>query len=97
MKLAATMLLIACLGSCRPAVQPPPDVDDADAEDARVSPCARACERLHALGCPEGEPSRNGTSCLDVCRTAGVLVNAPCVARAPTIDAIHACNVRCAP
>lgn len=96
MKTAAPLLLVALLGSCRPAAQPPPDVD-VDAEDARVSPCARACERLHSLGCPEGEPSRNGTSCLEVCRTAGVLVNAPCVARAPNVDAVHACNVRCAP
>jgi hypothetical protein len=98
MKLAATALLGALIGSCRPSTTPPPDIiEDTDAEDARSSPCARACVRLHTLGCPEGERSRSGTSCVDVCRNAGALVDPACVARAATVDAVHACHVRCLP
>ncbi len=98
MKLVAAVLLGALVGSCRPSTVPPPDVvDDADADDARSSPCARACARLRALGCPEGDRSRSGASCVDVCQNAGALVDPACVARASTVEAVHTCNVRCVP
>jgi hypothetical protein len=98
MKLATAMLIGALVGSCRPSVVPPPDaVDDVDAEDARSSPCARACVRLRELHCPEAERSRSGTSCVDVCQNAGALLDPACVARATTVDAVHACRVRCVP
>jgi len=44
----------------RPQPAPVPPKDTAD--------CPAACEKLRALGCPEGDPLEDGTTCEEFCK-----------------------------
>ena len=92
------LLLASCKGfSVTPPAPSPDPIEHDDAFQDAASPCGRACKALHALGCPEGEPSPGGVSCYAVCTRAGAAVNPTCVAAARTLQDVHACNVRCEP
>jgi len=98
------MLLISgCCKTC-PPVEPdivyvPPldagfDGPNETIEEA-PTPCARACVVMRNFHCPEGGVTPSGSRCYDICRSAGNLMNPQCIADAKTLDALHACHVRC--
>lgn len=59
---AALLGLSACGGGTPP---PEPSYPDGGAASER---CGAACENLRRLGCPEGEPTEDGTTCEELCR-----------------------------
>jgi len=95
--------------ACKPPqpINPPPDADsgfvDPPALDgAQLDTCGRACAVLRAQPCREGMVNAVGESCETICRRDkaegyGAALNADCVAGAKSLDALHACNVRCLP
>jgi hypothetical protein len=66
--LAVLRALTACHPASAPAPLPPAPAPLGDAGPA--DSCARACARLRALGCSDGQPTPQGASCETVCRTA---------------------------
>lgn len=74
MRLSLALVLFTALRACTPL--PPPDptpppapVTDAS-DDVLRAPCESSCEAYRAFGCTEGEPTKKGTSCEEVCRNA---------------------------
>ena len=81
---AALVALSLLSARCGPPVEP----DGADG-------CPTACERLAALGCPEGAPTADGVSCVDLCVAEGMgrQYRLGCVAGLDACD-LDACEVR---
>lgn len=77
----ALVLLIALLAfgaHCGGPVQPDPDIP----KDTHL--CDDACANLQELGCPEGDPLPDGTTCTEFCvktQNAGSALNPTCVAK----------------
>lgn len=87
------LLLAACAGS--PSSPP----DEVDTRPSAI--CTRACDNLHALGCPEAAPVDAGLTCYQVCARARanthIDLKPECLAAAPTRAAVRSCGtVRCA-
>lgn len=62
-------------GHCGPPTPTPVEPPD-------TSDCPAACERLQELGCPEGEPLSDGTTCVEFCietQQRGHALNPSCV------------------
>jgi hypothetical protein len=63
------------------------------------SACPAACAAYVRFGCPEGETSPGGITCLAFCKTLEsdeyMPTYAACASRATTLEALHHCNVRC--
>ena len=97
---AALLVLIACRAPSSPTPSPQDATPPVDA-----GPLDAACERLRALGCPEGQPTPAGRACSDHLRDLDALVPVPaaCLAAAKSKDAARACGddsttrVRCLP
>ena len=60
------------------------------------SGCARVCERLAELKCPEAEPTPEGQTCEQVCdnvQASGIVqLNTGCIANAASCDAALECQ-----
>lgn len=73
MRLTAATVLFAVLRACTPAphvVEPVSQpISDAGA-DVLLAPCESACNAYRYYGCPEGEPTKKGHICEEVCRNA---------------------------
>lgn len=73
---------------------PTPDVPKSEPS------CAGACTQLDRLACPEGETTDAGVTCQQWCEryhAAGFMRPfAECVAASTDVEAVRACNVRCA-
>ena len=70
---------LKCLAADCPA--PPPEEN-----------CSAACANMEKLGCPEGKPLPDGTTCEKFCEdtiTAGHAMNSACVATATTCERVH--------
>lgn len=84
--LMVSVLMVGCSASPPPHPSPEPPAPEA---------CVVACERLQELGCPEGDPTPAGASCVEVCRateTSGLVTLRPaCVARIQSCEAIEGC------
>jgi hypothetical protein len=94
MKILKTMLglLVACMllgASCQ--TRPPPiPIEPHDTVD-----CAAACERLQHLGCPEGDPLSDGTTCLEFCtntQQSGHPLNPSCVMDMESCNDLPGCT-----
>lgn len=75
-----------------PIPAPPPPLDAG-------APCATSCERYRQLSCPEGEPTKKGHTCEEVCNNAAKSGNdlagpSDCTARAQTCKAVEDCMPR---
>jgi hypothetical protein len=98
-------LVLACLlaPACspvapRPAPAPANELPPSSfGVEAGAGACENACARLAALHCPEGQPTKAGTSCAAVCARGERLEGLPtaCVAGATSVPAVRACGVRC--
>lgn len=103
--LLATLIVMGC-----PIPEPKPPVVNPDAsqdasEDAmdsslRYPVCAKACEKLAILGCPEAMPMDAGKSCYLLCADATESkkfdLKPACIADSKSIDDVKACGtVRC--
>lgn len=58
--------------------------------------CAAACTRMVDLGCPEGDPLDDGTSCKKFCEITqrrGHALNPSCLAEITSCGEIDACSV----
>ena len=85
--LAITILLLSC-GGLRPIPLP---IDPGDSDQ-----CAPACARMESLGCPEGQPLSDGTSCTQFCKDtqrAGHALNPTCLTKILTCEEIETCSV----
>lgn len=74
MKRLAVLLLASCC-STTPAPVAPARLND-------TPNCAAACSHLEQLGCEEGKPLEDGTTCTKFCedtQTSGHALNATCV------------------
>jgi len=77
---ALLMLIVAALvlgASCQTPRPPPIAIEPTDTAN-----CASACEKLNQLGCPEGEPLEDGTTCTKFCedtQQSGHPLNPTCV------------------
>lgn len=57
--------------------------------------CAPACEHLRDLGCEEGDPLEDGTTCEMFClqtQTKGHRLNLPCVIQISSCEDLFACT-----
>ncbi len=73
-------------GHCQ--VKPPPIVIEPD----DTADCGAACDHLRALGCPEGMPLMDGTSCVDFCiqtQKDGFALAPSCVVTIKTCDELE--------
>lgn len=100
MKLATmfdSLPLLALLAvACGPSTSPPPD----EIETRPSAICARACDNLRSLGCPEAAPVDAGLSCYQVCAVARsnshIDLKPECLAAAPDRPSVRSCGtVRC--
>lgn len=93
-------LLLAALVASQCTPKPAPAPDPAPTvfvpPPPGQTPCEGACARLVALGCPEGQPTPKGATCVAVCQNAedsGVLSLWPdCVSKAQSCEAARACR-----
>jgi len=89
--LGCAVVLVFCLGgvTCQP-VHPPIPIEPNDTEN-----CAAACTHLTALGCPEGEPLEDGTSCTKFCvdtQKSGHPLNPTCVMKMTACSELEGCT-----
>lgn len=96
MSILSALALVAAvqLPACPTAPKPPPGPIDGGAP-VDDTPCAKACNHLRELSCPEGaEPA-----CSETCKTAtGTVLPAAwpqCVIDAGTVEAVRGCRTRC--
>lgn len=83
----AALFLLSC-GHLRP---PPVPINPGDSDQ-----CIPACNRMAELGCPEGEPLADGTTCAEFCiktQQEGHALNPTCLAKIQTCGDIEACSV----
>lgn len=69
----ALALLLAGLAGCPPKPPTPPTPPE---RDAGAATCSDACTHLAALGCKEGKPTPEGSTCAEVCenvQSSGVI------------------------
>ena len=86
MRLVIVLLLLSC---CTLDVVPIV-VDPGDADL-----CPVACSRLRALGCPEGAPLADGTSCEKFCVDTthnGMPLNPKCISEIQSCSEIAGCS-----
>lgn len=82
-----TLVTLSC-GHLKP---PPVPIDPGDSEM-----CLAACSRMEALGCEEGKPLEDGTSCVKFCvetQAAGHALNPTCLSKINSCSEIDHCNV----
>lgn len=87
-------LFLVAIAACLP--RPVSDVEPA--RENTPEACELACERLKAIGCPEGDGSLSGEPCTRVCLRAASLRALPlaCWAGAPSASDARACGaLRC--
>jgi hypothetical protein len=87
MKPLVLLLLIGLSCSSTPTPHPrePTDTDQ----------CAAACEHLLALGCEEGKPLEDGTTCTSFCeqtQQAGHALNPTCAKQVKTCAELDSCG-----
>lgn len=73
--------------SCEPKPTPHPPTD--------TDQCPAACEHLRELGCPEGDPLEDGTTCEKFCidtQEAGHGLNPTCVKDITSCEEIDNCG-----
>lgn len=79
--------------------RPPPVGQDASVlpDGATASPCEASCYAYRTLGCPEGQPTKKGHPCEEVCANAaqqGIdLAGATaCIVEAATCQEVRSCS-----
>ena len=83
--------LAVMLSGATCSTRPPPVVVPVSGSDW----CGPACENLQRLGCEEGEPLEDGTSCSAFCEETqkqGHPLNPRCVAHITSCDLLDSCN-----
>lgn len=83
----AFIFLVAC---CNPKPVQPRVFGD-DASDV----CVRACAKLSAWSCPEGQPTPAGERCESFCARESQFLNATCVDGIESKSDLISCGVRC--
>lgn len=85
--LSTLAIFLLTASSCPPTPTPHPPED--------TDKCPAACERLRELGCPEGEPLEDGTTCEDFCiqtQDEGHALNPTCVMEIDSCEEIESCG-----
>jgi len=85
----ASLAAFSMGATCRTKPSPAP-IEPKDTKD-----CPLACEHLRALGCPEGEPLEDGTTCEKFCKDtqeSGHALRPSCVITITSCDQIDECT-----
>jgi len=75
--LGAFVVVMMAGATCQTPYPPPIPIEPNDTEN-----CPAACEKLRELGCPEGQPLEDGTTCEKFCtdtQQSGHPLNPTCV------------------
>lgn len=97
-RLHAVALFLLAICSCHrgPCSSVPGPTPRAMSSAAAAAPCAAVCAHMRTLGCAAATPTPKGASCEEVCitvQTSGVVAwDLDCRSKAPTCDAIDACE-----
>jgi hypothetical protein len=88
MKFVWILLVLSMSGCahCERGVTPDP-------EDSQL--CPEACAHLQELGCPEGDPLPDGTTCSSWCvytQEQGHWLNLPCILSIESCDELEECE-----
>ena len=91
LRIVALLLLALGMGgaTCQP-VNPPIVIEPTGTEN-----CAAACQHLVELGCPEGDPLEDGTSCTKFCedtQRSGHPLNPTCVMKMSSCSELNGCT-----
>jgi hypothetical protein len=95
--------LVACPAQPVTPVPVPAPVDGGDPQDGGAdtdglsSPAGKACERLRAVGCPEGDPDpRTRKTCYQRLQSEAELTTIPyeCVRNAKDAEAVRSCGTK---
>jgi len=89
MILALVVMSLMMGATCQ--TRPPPIV----IEPSDTDKCDAACVKLRQLGCPEGEPLEDGTSCTKFCvdtQQSGHPLNPTCVMQMGACSELPACT-----
>jgi hypothetical protein len=87
----AGVLVVLMMGATCNNVRPPPIA--IEPEDTHN--CAAACTKLQELGCPEGDPLPDGTTCTKFCedtQQSGHPLNPTCVMGMSSCDELPGCT-----
>ncbi len=89
-----TVAFIAIVAGCSSEPQPaklPPNVI------VESGDCPQICEALTRVGCPEGDKTSGGHTCVEFCALAKSVVklDGDCIAKASTQLEVRACGIRC--
>lgn len=87
MKIVVALLLCVCAIACASAPKPDPVLP------TDTGSCAAACEHLASLGCEEGKPLEDGTSCEKFCvdtQNSGHGLNPSCVVGIESCEELEA-------
>lgn len=90
-KLALVILAAFTLSGATCQLRPPP----VPIEPTDTNMCPSACENLRKLGCPEGNPLEDGTTCETFCQTTqkeGHPLNPTCISTIKSCDEISSCT-----
>jgi hypothetical protein len=94
-RLLSAVALLLALPSCpAPAPVEPSHVT---VRTDGIECCKDMCSSLRELGCPEGQDTRSGETCEDLCKRVymiGFEVGACCVASATTKEEARSCRTR---
>ncbi len=92
-KLAAIILMAFALSGATCNFRPPP----VPIEPSDTNKCEAACANLRSLGCPEGQPLEDGTTCEKFCKDtqeAGHPLNPTCISTISSCDEITVCTAQ---
>ena len=85
----AAVAALSMGSTCRTKPSPAP-IEPKDTAD-----CPAACEKLRALGCPEGQPLEDGTTCEKFCQDtqeSGHALRPSCVMDITTCEQLPKCT-----
>lgn len=85
--IAAAMTVMGSKCGVQPQPAPVPPKDTAD--------CPAACEKLRELGCPEGQPLEDGTTCEKFCKDtqdSGHALRPSCVVGITACSQLNDCS-----
>lgn len=88
--LASFAIAIGCSSEPQPAKLPPGVIVES-------GDCPDICAALTRVGCPEGDKTSGGHTCVEFCALAKSVVklDGNCLSKASSAEQVRACGIRC--